>query len=67
LAESSCALVFGLDGVVTSTTLRDQLVHASLIPSKESWTSSDHMDRKLYCLVSRKDEKQLTQSVQPSS
>jgi hypothetical protein len=67
LGESSCALIFGLDGVVTSVKLRDQLVHASLVPSQESWTSSDHMDRKLYCLVSRKDKKQLTQSVQPSS
>jgi serine/threonine protein kinase len=67
LAESSCALYFGLDGVVTSTKLRDQLVHTSLIPSQESWTSSDHLDRKLYCLVSRKDKKQLTRSVQPSS
>jgi hypothetical protein len=66
LAEASCALVFDLDGVIKTATLRDQLIHSSLVPSKESWTSSDKMDRKLYCLVSRKDHKQLSESVQPS-
>jgi eukaryotic-like serine/threonine-protein kinase len=63
LAESSCALVFGVDEVVPSNR-RDELSHMALVPSLESWTaSSSEMDRGLYCLVERRDGKQLTEPV----
>jgi hypothetical protein len=63
LAESSCALVFGVDEVVPPNR-RDKLAHMALVPSRESWTaSSSEMDRGLYCLVARRDRKQLTEPV----
>ena len=67
LAEASCAMVFGLDGVIEPAKMRDQLLHTSLYPSKDSWGAADKADRKMYCLVSRRDNKQLDQSVQPPS
>jgi hypothetical protein len=65
MAEASCALIFGLDEAVPKE-LRDQLVHSSLVPSSQSWDAvSSERDRGLYCLISRRDGKQLTESVLP--
>jgi eukaryotic-like serine/threonine-protein kinase len=66
MAEASCALVFGTAGVVPADQ-RDQLAYSSLAPIEESWTApSSDMDRSLYCLVSRRDGKQLTEDLTPS-
>jgi hypothetical protein len=67
-AEASCALVFGLNGVLPKSE-RDKLTHASLVPSQESWEepSSSDRDRGEYCLIYRRDGKQLTSQVVPSN
>jgi hypothetical protein len=67
LAEASCALVFGLDEAVPANQ-RDTLVRMSLVPAKESWEApSSEMNRNMYCLVARKDGKQLTDQVLPKN
>jgi eukaryotic-like serine/threonine-protein kinase len=66
MAEASCALVFGTAGAVPADQ-RDQLSYSSLAPTEESWIApSSDMDRGLYCLVSRRDGKQLTEDLTPS-
>jgi len=67
-AESSCVLVFGLNGVLPSSE-RDKLMHASLVPSQESWedASTSDRDRGQYCLIYRRDGKQLTSQVIPTN
>jgi eukaryotic-like serine/threonine-protein kinase len=65
MAEASCAGIFGLDEAVPAE-LRDQLVHSSLVPSRQSWdAASSERDRGMYCLIYRRDGKQLTESVIP--
>jgi eukaryotic-like serine/threonine-protein kinase len=69
LAEASCALVFNLDAVFSADE-RAQLEHYALVPTKASWdapSSSDSRDRSMYCLVGRRDGKQLTEQVIPQN
>jgi len=63
LAEAACAVVFGNDRFVRSDQ-RGSLSYTTLVPSRGSWTANvDTVDRSIYCLVTRQDGKQLTESV----
>lgn len=67
LAESSCALVFSLDEAVPANQ-RGDLRHSSLVPSEQSWdAATSERDRGLYCLIARRDGKQLTEQVIPQN
>jgi hypothetical protein len=67
LAEASCSLVFNLDEAIPEKE-RAELMHASLVPGEKSWNApSSERDRRMYCLISRRDGKQLTQQVVPEN
>jgi eukaryotic-like serine/threonine-protein kinase len=67
LGEASCALIFGMKDVLPDDE-RGQLMHASLVPTEDSWEGpSSDRDRAMYCVIYRRDKKQLTSQVGPSN
>ncbi|WP_424923914.1 protein kinase domain-containing protein [Actinophytocola oryzae] len=67
LGEASCALVFGMEDVIPADD-RGRLLHSSIVPTEDSWVGpSSDRDRSMYCVISRRDGKQLTEQVLPQN
>lgn len=67
MGEASCKLMFGLPDQLTDRQ-RGELEHTSLVPSRDAWeASSQDRHRGMYCLLSRRDGKQLTAPVLPEN
>jgi hypothetical protein len=63
MANATCALVFGMDEAVPADE-RGTLRHSALVPGKQSWDAdTPDRNRKVYCLLSRRDGRQFSQQV----
>jgi hypothetical protein len=61
-AESFCLLVFNSERV-TFADKDSALAVTPLVPTESSWADGENQNRTIYCVVSRRDDRQLDESV----